>query len=135
MWDSSLAVGSRASRPTAIRRRVACPTCITVFNEMEEKAVHVLGEGARLVVQPRSPGPQVVLEGLGLAGQHGRGGVAAVANYLRGDPLADLGFGQRVQGECEVGVGVNVYEARSDNLSRGIDLPFRAQACSSLQQR
>ena len=37
MCDSSLSVGSRASRPMAIRRRVAWPTCITVFTEVAGK--------------------------------------------------------------------------------------------------
>ena len=37
MCDSSPAVGSRASRPMAIRRRVAWPTCITVFTEVAGK--------------------------------------------------------------------------------------------------
>ena len=52
------------------------------------EAVQVLSKGARLVVQPGSPGPQVILEGLGFAGQHGRGGVAAVAHHLSCDALA-----------------------------------------------
>ena len=125
MCDSSLAVGSRASRPMAIRRRVAWPTCITVFTEVAGKLVQILGKGARLVVQPGCPCPQVFLKGLGLAGQHRRSGVAAVAHHLRGDSLADLAFGQRIQREGEVGVGVNVDETRSDDLSRGIDLPLR----------
>ena len=89
------------------------------------EAVQVLGKSARLVVQPRSPSPQVVLKGLGLARQHRRSGVAAVAHHLRGDPLTDLALGQRVQGKGEVGVGVDVDETRSDDLSRGIDLPLR----------
>ena len=37
MCDSSLAEGSRASRPMAISRRVAWPTCITVFTEVTGK--------------------------------------------------------------------------------------------------
>ena len=109
----------------AIRRRVAWPTCITVFTEVEGKLFQVLGKGARLVVQPGSPSPQVVLKGIGLARQHRRSGVAAVAHHLRGDPLTDLAFGQRVQREGEVGVGVDVDEPRSNDLSRGIDLPLR----------
>ncbi len=87
------------------------------------EAVEILGECRVPKLQTRGAGPEVVSEQGGHAGQRGRDREAAVAHDLGGHALADLAFGARVQGQGEIGVRVDVYEAGGHHLAAGVDRP------------
>ena len=66
--------------------------------------------------------PEVTTQGcpFALSRAH-RSGRPAFAENHRGDALPDHAFATRLLEEREVGVIVDVYEARRDNLAGGVD--------------
>ena len=86
---------------------------------------HIVGEIGFGEGQPGRACRKIMGEEVGLPGQGRRNREAAIADDLRGDPLADLCFRQRIERQGEVGVGMNVDEARGKDPSGPVDLPDR----------
>ena len=89
-------------------------------------AVHVAGEVGFLEGQPGGAARQILAERVDLAGQCRRDGEAAIADHLGRHPLADLGLGLRVERQGEVGMGMDVDEARGHHAAVGVDDATRA---------
>jgi hypothetical protein len=80
---------------------------------------HVTGEVGLDERQPRRACRQIMGKKFCLAGQGWGHREAAIANDLCGDTLADFGFGQRIERQGEVGMGMNIDKAgRQDAPAR-----------------
>src|SRR5215471_3217547 len=85
------------------------------------KTVHIRRKGRLTELEPGRTGGQVITQ-LPSAARQGRSyREATVPHYLRGHALADLAFRFRVQGQCKIGVRVNINKARGHDLSRGLN--------------
>ena len=123
--SSSVGVASRSSPPTTARRTVPWPTSST-------QSTAGFASSSRSANSPNdhqshaSPRPEPGVGGdlfgapAGIAGE-GRRRIAAVPQDLGGDPLADRVERAGVGGQREVGVRVEVDEARRDREALGID--------------
>jgi hypothetical protein len=89
---------------------------------------HVAGKLGLAEREPRRARGQIMSEELRLAGQGGGHREAAIANNLCCDTLPDLRFGQGIEGQGEVGMGMDVDEARGEDAPGRVNLPRRAFA-------
>ena len=104
--------------PITIRRSVLWPTSMPAFTAVARKAIEVLGKARLAKRQPRRARAQIVLQQFDLAGQRRRDREAAMADDLRGDALAHLAFGLRIDRQREIGMRLDVDEARRDGEAR-----------------
>ena len=89
------------------------------------KAIEVLGKARLPKRQPRRARAQIVLQQFDLAGQRRCDREAAMADNLRGDALAHLAFGLGIDRQREIGMRLDVDEARRHREALGIDHPPR----------
>ena len=87
------------------------------------KRVEIVGKRRLAERQPRRARAQIVAQQLDLAGQHRRDRKSAMADDLGGHALADLAFGLGIDRQGEVGMGLDVDEARRDREPCGVDGP------------
>ena len=85
------------------------------------KRVEIIGKRGLPKRQPRRAGAEIVAEELDLAGQRRRDREAAMADDLRGDPLAHLALGLGIDRQREVGMGLDVDEAGRDHEACRVD--------------
>ncbi len=84
-------------------------------------AVHVASKVGCLERQPGGAARQILAQRVDLAGQCRRDGKAAIADHLGRHPLADLALGLPVEWQSEVGMGVDVDEARGYHAAMAVD--------------
>ncbi len=85
------------------------------------KAVEVGGKRGLAERQPRRARAQIVAKELDLARQHGCDREAAMADDLGGHALAHLALGLGIDRQREVGMGLDVDEARRHREAFGVD--------------
>ena len=85
------------------------------------EAVEIMREASARGTAATARRRQIIRQQLDLAGQRGRDREAAMADDLGGDALADLALGLRIDRQREIGMRLDVDEARRDGEARGVD--------------